>query len=626
MQGTGEGAQPARPVSAQAAADSTDSADPWTRLKRARDAATFAATWLEIQCGLTSGVRRALVALGPKDKGPFGPAAAWPPGAAPSRALTEALEQAVVQRKPLARAAKPAAEPATKTYDVVALPVTLNDGVFGGVALEVEHRSEIALGAVLSSLEWCCAWFEPFLRRQWTPTTEGLITVLEIVATSVHLPRFQESITAVATELAARLRCERVAIGFLRGRHSEVRGLSHSATFGRKANLIRALEAAMDEAIDQQATVRYPAPADGPLQVTRAHAALHEQHGKAEICTLPFTDGQALLGAITLEMPSGSPLDAKAVRLCEHAAALLGPILDVKRKDDRWLTAKAVDSAKAQLERLLGPRNAGAKLTAGIGAAMLVFFLFAAGDYRVTADARLEGTVERVVAAPMAGYLARAEVRAGDTVKAGQPMASLDDRDLKLERLKWASQRSQHQREQSEALAQRDRAQAGILAAQIEQADAQIALLDEELARVAVTAPFDGVVVAGDLSQSLGAPVERGDVLFEVAPLDSYRVILKVDERDIGQLAVGQAGALALTGLPDDAIGFDVGRITPISTAEGGRNYFRVEGTLSGQPPSVLRPGMEGVGKVEIGTRRLIWIWTHKIVYWARMFLWSWWP
>ena len=277
-------------------------------------------------------------------------------------------------------------------------------------------------------------------------------------------------------------------------------------------------------------------------------------------------------------------------------------------------------------KKLIGPRETGLKVGTGIAAFLLLFFIFAKGDFRVTADARLEGTVQRVLAAPMAGYVSHASVRAGDEVEEGQVLASLDDRDLKLEQLKWLSQRSQRQREQSEALARRDRAQAGILAAQIEQADSQLDLIKEQLSRIEVRAPFDGLVVSGDLSQSLGAPVERGDVLFEVAPLDSYRVILEVDERDVGQLALDQVGSLALTGMPEDVIEIRVDKITPISTAAEGRNFFRVEASLVGEPPPLLRPGMEGVGKVEIGPRKLIWIWTHKIVYWLRMFSWSWWP
>jgi multidrug efflux pump subunit AcrA (membrane-fusion protein) len=602
-------------------------ADLWTRLKQADKADAFAALWLELQCGMLGGVRRAVVVLGARDRGPFAPVAAWPAGMAGSRALAAGVEQAVRQRTSFVWPAKaPPSEEKVETLVGIATPIIVNDKIYGAAAFEIQPDADRDIGSIVSALEWGCTWIEAFIRRHWVPPGDRLVTVLETVATSVHHRRFQDAVTGVVTELAARLGCERVCIGFLEGKHVEIRGVSHSASFGKKANLIRAIEAAMDEAIDQQATVVYPAPPDGPLQVTRAHAELHASHGHAEICTVPFADGDRLLGAITLEMPNGEPLDPQNRRLCEHAASLLGPILDVKRKEDRWLIAKAVESGKAQVEKLVGPRHVGFKLSAGTAIVLALFFAFVDGDYRVTADARLEGTVQRVIAAPMAGYVARAEVRAGDTVTAGQVMASLDDRDLKLEHLKWVSQRSQRQREQSEALAERDRAQAGIIAAQIEQAEAQIALLEEQRARVAVTAPFDGIVVSGDLSQSFGAPVERGDILFEVAPLDSYRVILEVDERDVGAVQLEQTGMLALTGMPEDVLDIRVEKITPISTAEEGRNFFRVEAGLVGPPPAFLRPGMEGVGKIDIGERRLSWIWTHKIVYWVRMFFWSWWP
>jgi RND family efflux transporter MFP subunit len=620
------GLDTAQPGVAERQNDTAEASDLWTRLKHAKDASRFAGIWLEIQCRLIQGVRRAVVVLGPKDRGPFAPVAVWPVGVAGGRSLAETVERAITQRKTVVGLGKASVDGQAKAHDLVGTPVVVNDNIYGGVAFEIERAPDRDLGAVVSSLEWSTTWLDSFVRRHWTPPSDRLITVLETVATSVYHERFQEAVTAVATELAGRLGCERVCIGFLKAKHSEVRAVSHSATFGKKANLIRAIEAAMDEAIDQQATVVYPAAEGGPLQVTRAHAELHEHHGKSETCTVPFADANRLLGAIVLETPSGSPLDAKTLRLCEHAASLLGPILDVKRRDDRWLIGKAVDSGKAQVNRLLGPRNVGLKLTVGTVAALLVFFAVADGAYRITADARLEGTVQRVVAAPMAGYLARAEVRAGDRVAEGQVMASLDERDLRLEHLKWTSQRSQREREQSEALAERDRARAGILAAQIEQADAQVALLDEQLARIAITAPFDGIIVSGDLSQSLGAPVERGDVLFEIAPLDSYRVLLEVDERDIGAVSEEQTGSLVLTGLPESLLELRVDKITPISTPEEGRNYFRVEASLLGEPPATLRPGMEGVGKIDAGQRKLIWIWTHKIVYWLRMFFWSWWP
>jgi multidrug efflux pump subunit AcrA (membrane-fusion protein) len=144
-----------------------------------------------------------------------------------------------------------------------------------------------------------------------------------------------------------------------------------------------------------------------------------------------------------------------------------------------------------------------------------------------------------------------------------------------------------------------------------------------------VTAPFDAVVVQGDLSQQLGSPVEQGKVLFELAPLDAWRVILKVDERDIAHVRQGQAGELVLTSLPGQLFPLTVRRITPVSVAEEGRNYFRVEAELqtdAGQPAPPMRPGMEGVGKVDAGHRSLLWIWTHRFTDWLRLKSWEWLP
>jgi multidrug resistance efflux pump len=225
----------------------------------------------------------------------------------------------------------------------------------------------------------------------------------------------------------------------------------------------------------------------------------------------------------------------------------------------------------------------------------------------------------------MHGYILEARARAGDVVRKGDVLAALDDRDLRLERQKLLSQAAQQESERRQATAEGNRARARILEAQSGQVQAQLALVDEQIARTRLVAPFDAVVVKGDLSQSLGAAVERGNVLFELAPLDTYRVIMKVDERDIADVAVGQAGRLALASMPNEEISLEVDKITPVSVVSEGRNYFRVEAVAKGATDR-LRPGMEGVGKIQVERRRLIWIWTHKLVHWLRMWVWSWWP
>ncbi|WP_085759684.1 HlyD family efflux transporter periplasmic adaptor subunit [Oceanicoccus sagamiensis] len=609
-------------VTAPASAD-----EQWSTLKDSYDPKSFSAAWLQVQSQLIGDeALTAAVVFGTPDQGPFEPTALWPAGSLGSPMLIAAVQEVISQREPVVKHAKRTAEDKSPKTHAVASPLIVDGQICGAVAFEVSHVNEQRLEEIASQLAWGAGWLEVNIRRNKFTSSDRLVTVLELVATSLHHQQFIAAATAVATELATLLGCERAAIGFLKGQHTQLYALSHTATVGKKANLVRSIEAVMDESIDQHATIVYPPNDPDSIQVTRAHEALAKEEGSGVLCTIPLTEGDKFLGALVLERPEGEPFDKATVELCEHAASLIGPLLEAKRKDDRWIGQKVGESAGAQLRKLYGPKHMGLKFAASLLLLVVLFFSFAEGDYRVTADARLEGTIQRSIAVPVAGYIVDAQARAGDIVKQGDLLFSLDDRDLRLERLKWKGQKLKSQREYSEAQADYDRAKAQIITAQISQADAEIALLDEQLDRIRVVAPFDSFIVSGDLSQSLGAPVERGDVLFEVAPLDSYRVILEVDERDIAELAEQQTGKLVLSSAPEDVLMVTVKKITPLSSAEEGRNYFRVEASLDSDVTPLFRPGMEGVAKIEIEQRKLIWIWTYKITHWIRMFFWSWWP
>ncbi len=88
---------------------------------------------------------------------------------------------------------------------------------------------------------------------------------------------------------------------------------------------------------------------------------------------------------------------------------------------------------------------------------------------------------------------------------------------------------------------------------------------------------------------------------------------------------MGQKGSLITNALPDEPFTFVVDKLTPIAEAKAGRNSFRVEGLLT-ENSDRLRPGMEGVAKIDIGRRRLIWIWTHSLIDWLRIWAWQYVP
>jgi RND family efflux transporter MFP subunit len=328
------------------------------------------------------------------------------------------------------------------------------------------------------------------------------------------------------------------------------------------------------------------------------------------------------VGALLLEREADKPFTADTVAQCEQVALLLGPVLETRRRDERPLAAKILESVRSGFSRLFGPGHLLLKMAVGLSVAVMLWFSLANGTFRVSCDAVIEAGVSQIIAAPQQGFIDRADVRAGDLVRKGDRLATLDDRDLQLELRKWQSRTAQLLKEYRQAMARFDRAEIAILKAKRDQAEAQLHLVEQQLARTTLEAPFDGMVIKGDLSQSLGSPVAAGQVLFELAPIDEYRVALKVDERDIGLIAAGQRGRLKLSGIPDLTIDARIDRLTPVSTVEGGRNCFRAEAVMD-QPSDLMRPGMEGVVKVEIGQRKLIWIWTRRWVDWMRLFFWK---
>jgi len=589
----------------------------------------FCRNWLLIQSHVIGGVSNGVVILLKPATNAFAPVAYLPESPADRTLLAPITERALREgRGVVAPQGVPDQPAASAPRYQLAYPVRLDGKLQGVVGLEIDARPEARLQAAIRELQWGSGWLELLLRRHADPgrsERQRLKLALDLIATLLEQPRFAESATAFVTQLATQLGCDRVALGTLDGQRIKLRAVSHSAQFDGRANLLRAVEGAMEEALDQEASVVYPPQELHPV-VARAHEQLVHESAAGSAATFPLMHAGRLVGALTLERAAGHRFDAATLEVCAAVASIAGPLIELTRAGDAGLPTHAWQATRGQWHKLAGPGHPGLKLAAAAGAALALFLAFASGMYRVAANATLEGAVQRAVTAPMNGYVKEASLRAGDTVVAGQLIGTFDDRDLRLERVKLSSQREQYVRQYRDALAKHERAQAEIVASQVAQSDAQIALLDEQLARMRLIAPFDGVIVSGDLSRNLGSPVEKGQVLFEVAPLAGYRVALQVDERDIAEVVNGQRGELTVSSIPGERFPFTVAKITPVNTAKEGRNFFRVEAELEQRPGARLRPGMEGVGKIEIESRKYAWIWTHSLVDWARLWLWSWMP
>lgn len=597
----------------------------WKKLVDANSSSERMFAWLSLLAASVEGVRAGVIVLQEGDGSDFAPVATWPAGTVPDGPLSSAAEKALETGRgnvlPRSRSAGDVAD--------IALVLEVDGDLRGVVALTVAPAGADAGRKAFRQLQWSAAWIREILlgidldkARHVSDRATGALRLF-VVALEEH--KLDAACRRLITRLAEEFGCERVSIGFERRGHIKVLGISHTAEFSERLNLARLLGEAMDEAVDQRAYIVFPPPADEPLAV-RAHETLARKHLASAILTVPIFAVDRFIGAITFERTGeGASFKPKEIDTLEFMTACLGPVLMEKRANDRLLIAKAWSSLVQQLQVLLGPRHVGRKLFLLGAASAAAFFYHATAEYRVSADARIEGSVQRTIAAPFEGLIRSVAARPGDVVEEGALLVAFDDRELVLERLRWVTERDRQRAEYDRALGDRNRADARIIQARIEQANAQIELTNEKLARTVFHAPFRGVVISGDLSQRIGDVVRRGETLMEIAPLTSYRVALNVDERQIKHIAIGQTGELVVSALPETAFPIRLTRIIPASSVVDGKNVFVAEAEVS-ENSERLRPGMKGVGKIDAGERLLIWVWTRPFLDWLRLFVWRWIP
>jgi len=580
----------------------------------------FSQRWLETLCSLLPDVDSAVFMVPDADNDGLHLLARWPNGLDQPRDFFDSVKYALKKRGEVCLARARTVD--GQALDFFAKPVYIRSDLAGVLSIKMKHLPTSKHLDVFDSLKRSIKWLG-LANQDKSESDEFYGSVVGVLASCFEQQGYHQGLMRMVAELTSEFDCERVAFAEMHGHHCTVVALSNSADFDQRSNLVRRIADAMDEAVEQDRAILYPQVSSKLIQ--RAHQKLQRKHDIDSLVTVPLASSGKVFGAITLIGNETSPLDSKTLDICQQIMSLLTPFLVLKREQERGILSRTAASLGNGLRALFGFRYLKAKLALTVMASLLTVASLVEADFRITANAVLEGEVQRVVAAPISGYLLSSSVRAGDTIRRGEIMASLDDSELKLElaRLNGGLQKSR--REYREAQSTRDLVGVRVIKEQINQITAEIELIEQQLESIHLTAPFDGVVIEGDLSQALGSPVERGQTLFKIAPLDDYRIILKVDESEIAYVEQGQQGSLTLSSLSQQSMPIRIERITSAAKAEDGANFFRVEASLP-ESTGILRPGMEGIGKINAGRERMVWIWTHEFIDWFRLWAWSWWP
>lgn len=584
--------------------------------------AEIARSWLVWQCQMVAGVIHGAIFAPNAAEDSNRWLAAWPEDGDQDPMLLAIAEDVLEGSDVVRRSSEHYGSGDLSTCDLIGCPLRVDNEIVGVVVLMISPRSDSQQIAILQLLQWGSLWIEKLIEQRLTYQQEFGSFTTNLISVALGQESYREAAAEIVNLLSDNFDCQRVSLGLHNGVSIVLIAMSHVKPIDPRTQMVRRIEAAMEEASDQSSTIIEPSDTSDTNLITRAHKDLLAHEGCGASCTVLLEGRKGHLGALIFERNADSSFDSEFIANAISLAGLIGRLLEIKQRDEQSLLSRGKEALENLVAEVTGPSYFKLKVFSACAALLLLVSVVFNGEHRVTAPASIEGAVRYMLVAPHEGFVEEANARAGDIVKKGQLIARLDDRGLQLELQKWQGELNKLQNVYQEALALRDRAKLGITMAKLDQAKAEYELVEGQLGRTRLESPIDGIIVRGDYSQSLGAPVDTGQVLFEVAPLDSYQVVLEVDEFDVAGMAAGKSGQLIIAAFPDSTFALSVQKVIPVTISSEGRNFFRVEATLD-EPTPLLRPGMEGVAKVSMGQRKLIWIWTHTIVDRLRVWFWS---
>jgi biotin carboxyl carrier protein len=538
-------------------------------------------------------------------------------------ALLQEISDSAAQQGAAIRSILPAGRRASDSFALAAkLDISPAEGACVGIFL-VEGVSEQTAAEMLLRLRLLANLPGVYqLRRdaeQSKIDAAQYAKVLDLMVVLNEEKRFVASAMALCNELASRLQCDRVSLGWLQGSYVRMQALSHTEKFEKKMEAVALLEAAMEECLDQDEEIVFPR-ADSKL-IARDHERFSREQAVPFLCSVPLrVDGRAV-AVLTCERTTSAFTDIE-VRLLRLSADLAARRLGDLKQRDRWFGARWLAATREGLGKLIGVEHTWAKAGGLLGAIALAVLIFWKVDYRVEAPCILRTDDMAYVSAPFNGFISAVNVRVGDEVKQGDPLLTLDTRDLLLEESAALAEFNRYEREAEKARAADNAAELRVAESLSRQAKARLDLARHRLAQATLASPMNGIIIEGDLRERIGAPVEQGNVLFKVGRTDKIFVMCEVSEKDIHDVNASAFGEFALASQPKHKFPLKLERIEPVAQTKEQGNVFLCRAVIEGAPQDWWRPGMSGVAKINVGERSLLWVLTRRTVDFLRMFLW----
>lgn len=457
------------------------------------------------------------------------------------------------------------------------------------------------------------------LAEQATPT--DLTAMLGLAAEVMQQPNFEAACLSLVNGLAAQWQLLHASLGWVDKGQMEVVAISHLDRFERNASQTQRIESALLPAVIHGREVWWPAAVDEMLHDSDALTSLAQDLNAERVALVPIPDAQGITQAVLLL--AFGPGDAPGLNTLQLALELMQPRLTDLRAQSLSLQRRTRLRLQNGAERLFGPEHPLLKLSGVLLMLLVLYLAFGSWHYRVDASAQLNTDATRLISAQFDGRIDQVHATAGDLVKQGSLLVTLDTRDLTQQRNELSAEISKTSTEVNKFRAEGLLAETEIAQARLDQALAKAERVDSYLTQASSTAPFEGVIVEGEKKDLLGAPVKKGDRIFRIAKVEGLYITLMVSEKDMRHIQPQASGEVALLSHPSHNIPIRVSSVIPVAQVKGQEgNQFMIKAELLEAPQPWWRPGMTGLARIDVGDKNVAWVLSHRVVDRLRLLLW----
>lgn len=345
--------------------------------------------------------------------------------------------------------------------------------------------------------------------------------------------------------------------------------------------------------------------------------------GTASIYTLPLEDDQGRVGILSLESSQPEFLEDAHFEILKVLAAQATVALRNAELYREVPFIGLLEPIIHKKSKFLAMEKRKRKTLIGLAAAVAIFLAVFPLPMRVAGNANVLPARTAQVQPKVDGVVKSVYVREGDPVKQGTILADLESWEYKAALAGAQAKYAAAVSARNEALARNDGATAGVKGIEADYWSSEVTRAKERLEQTYIRSSIDGVVATPHIENMVGKRLEHGDAFAEVVDTSSAMVDVAIDESDLPLLHSGARTRVKLDGFPTKTFSGQVVVLSPRGAADGDSRLFFAR-VLVPNADGLVRPGMQGRGKVSAGWHSAGYVLFRGPAMWGWEKLWKW--